>query len=156
MRRVVGNLALAGMIAGVASACAGGGPKFKDADYATKVYLHAYDKDNGGGSGDKLFFRAPGDGSPSGTLCDLDDREVEYNDRMRSAELFGPPGTVVWLYSDKGCKDGGPEEILEIKVPEGQTSARVNNLNQPDGRVARWIIEQGKEMRGEVSGISWK
>lgn len=118
------------------------------------VFLHVFDKDNAPTTAaQEKFCRAPNAMCRfAGDHNDLDDREVEWNDRIRSVILHGPPGTTVWLYDAKGFGRG--DDILEIKVPEGQTSVTCNDLNHLTVGM-RWEVKKNG-LKGKVSGIQWK
>ena len=117
----------------------------------TEIRLETWEHDNRNGN-HRTFYRDPGEGHGyAGSYSDLDDREIEWNDVIRSAVLWGPPGTAVWLYDSKGFKRG--DDVLELKVPEGQSSVVSNNLDV-DGDGLRW--ERRKNgIAGKVSGIRW-
>ena len=119
---------------------------------ATDDRLQVFDKDNTHGD-DEPFWRYAAPGRKfAGDFSDLDDREVEWNDRIRSVVLYGSPGTTVWLYDKKGFKGG--DDILEIKIPDGSTSVRCNDLNHLNVGM-RWV-QHKNGVRGKVSGIKWK
>lgn len=115
------------------------------------VRLRGYDRDNCSARANKDdFWRYPGPNHDfAGSIPDLDDREYEWNDRIRSVILYGPAGTTVRLYNEKNYGKG---PLIEIKMPDNATELRCNNLNVMTEGMKR--IRKG-DMRGEVSGIKW-
>lgn len=113
--------------------------------------IQLWEHDNCSGDS-KVFWKNPGTNRDfAGDYKDLDDREIEFNDKARSATLFGAPGTTVWLFDKKGF--GTNDDILELKVPDGASSVIVNNL---DTLVTgtRWINDDNG-LAGKVSGVKW-
>jgi hypothetical protein len=119
----------------------------------SEIRLEAYENDNQR-SPHATFWKNPGPGHAySGNLPDLDDAEIEWNDKMKSCVLHGPAGTTVWLYDSKGFKDN--DDVLEIKVPNGAESVIVNNFRDGFPNGVSWIKKKNR-IAGKVSGIQWK
>lgn len=102
----------------------------------------------------RTFWKHPGSGHHyAGSYADLDDKEVEWNDKIRSVTLYGPPGTTVWMYDSKGFK--GNDDVIEIRIPDGAESVVSNQLNTDHPAGVRWI-KYKNGIAGKVSGIQWK
>jgi hypothetical protein len=118
---------------------------------STRIVL--FERDNQQGRSCVVYREAGPEHQYAGDIEDLDDRRFECNDVARSATLFGPAGTTVWLYNAKSFKRR--EEVLEIKVPAGASSIVVNNLNRIQPGM-RWEVKKGGGIQGKVSGVQWK
>lgn len=118
---------------------------------STRVVL--FERDNQQGRSFVAYREAGPEHQFSGDIQDLDDRAFEFNDVARSATLYGPEGTTVWLYNAKDFNRDA--EILELKVPAGAASVVVNNLNVIQSGT-RWEVKKGGGIQGKVSGVQWK
>lgn len=109
---------------------------------AQDIYLETWAGDDFTGSY-RVF--TPGDGD----IADLGD--YGWNDEIRSLGLHGPPGTTIWLYDKKNFETN--DDILEVQIPDGATSAQVPRLDGPSDYTRREVYKNG--IAGKVSGIRW-
>jgi hypothetical protein len=89
-----------------------------------------------------------------GSLSDLGDSEIEWNDKIKSLILYSLPGTTAWLYDSKHFRRN--DDIVEIKVQEDGLPVIVNQLDN-----SRPILEVRDKIRkngiaDKVSGIQWR
>jgi len=129
----------------------------KDAPPPPPAKLIAYENANRRGPIAEFWREAGADRGYAGSYKDLDDREVEFNDKIKSVALFGPSETSVTLYKSKDFKDD--DDVIRLQIPKGATELIINDLDKSDTTPGvTWVKDPGadhKGIAGQVSGLKW-